>query len=370
MSERMIELQRAKLGLPPAGISPAAPIRNSLQSPGGSGTQSQEQAAAAVQQTPQQAAVASLQDEDTQMQRFIHRLQRRDDSHPIADSTCGPTVPTALSRRMLHRQGVGYLDDTVAAIASASADRFLATVLQQAVACRDQRLKGAEMVREAARHRKRHMQHYEADIDDRKRRKEETDEAREKYHLATISAAESLKKGSGVSKDSDEKKSKKKKKPATEDSKDPVANGKKPEALKDDGDDDSYDSIDEEEEYYQEQLGDVHGNLKKGEDEEDDDILLLRDLVRPLEAWDFNLTGKTGLEVQEEDSDDGEGDEEDEEDVAEKKAPNPEENGNNDDDMFGDGVDGDKSDGKPANEDSPKAPAKRKSAPSPVPNAS
>jgi hypothetical protein len=366
----MIELQRAKLGLPPAGISPAAPIRNSSQSPGGSGTtQSQEQAAAAVRQTPQQAAIASLQDEDTRMQRFIHRLQRRDDSHPIADSTCGPTVPTALSRRMLHRQGVGYLDDTVAAVASASADRFLATVLQQAVACRDQRLKGTEMVREAARHRKRHMQHYEADMDDRKKRKEEMDETRETYHLASISAAESLKKGGGASKDSDDKKSKKKKKPPAPDTKDPVTNGKKPEALKDDGDDDSYDSIDEEEEYYQEQLGDVHGNLKGG-DEEDDDMLLLRDLVRPLEAWDFHLTGKTGLEIQEEDSDDGEGDEEDEDDMAEKKAPNPEENGNNDDDMFGDVLDGEKSEGKPANEDSPKAPAKRKSTSSPVPNAS
>jgi hypothetical protein len=372
MSERMIELQRAKLGLPPAGNSPAPSIRNSLQSPGGSGTQSQEQAVAAVQQTPQQAAVASLQDEDTQMQRFIHRLQRRDDSHPIADSTCGPTVPTALSRRMLHRQGVGYLDDTVAAIASASADRFLATVLQQAVACRDQRLKGAEMARDAARHRKRHMQHYEADINDRKRRKEEIDEAREKSHLATILAAESLRKGGGASKDSDDKKSKKKKKPAAEDTKDPVANGKKPEPFNDDGDDDSYDSIDEEEEYYQEQLGDVHVNLK-GEDEEDDDMLQLRDLVRPLEAWDFHLTGKTGLEIQEEDSDDEEGDEEDEEDIVEKKAPNPEENGSHDDDAFGDGADADKSEGKPANEDSPKAPAKKRklaSSPSPNPNAS
>jgi hypothetical protein len=80
----------------------------------------------------------------------------------------------------LQKQGVGYLDDTVAAVVSASADRFLATVLHQAAACRDQRLKGAELAQEAARHRKRHMQHYEADSDDRQRRKEEKEKKRER----------------------------------------------------------------------------------------------------------------------------------------------------------------------------------------------
>jgi hypothetical protein len=264
---------------------------------------------------------------------------------------------------MLHRQGVGYLDDTVAATISASADRFLATVLQQAVACRDQRLKGAEMAREAAKHRKRHIQHYEADTDDRKRRKEEKEEAREKVHLSAISAAEALKKGGGA-KDSDDKKSKKKKKKTTDEA--PKTNGSKPDALKDDGDDEeSYDSIDEEEEYYQERLGEVRGRLQ-GDDEEDDDTLLLRDLVRPLEAWDFHLTGKEALETREPESDEDEGDEEIEEKM-ESAAPQPEENGHEGGISWGD-IDGGKTDSKLG--DDTDNDAKRKSAPSPVPNAS
>jgi hypothetical protein len=366
----MIELQRAKLGLPPAGSSPAAPIHNS-STPSRSGSNSHALASGAgtVQQTPQQAAAAAVRAEEIQMQRFIHRLQRRDDSHPVADATCGPTVPTALSRRILQRQGVGYLDDTVAAITSAAADRFLATVLQQAVACRDQRLKGAEMAREAARHRKRHMQHYEADTADRKRQKEENDDARENSHLATIAAADALRKGGGAKDSDDKKKKKKKKKPEA------VAlttNGKKPDSFLDDGEDDnSYDSIDEEEEYYEEQLGKISGNLKKDEDEDPEDMLILRDLVRPLEAWDFHVTGKTGLEVREPDSDDEEDNEEKEDQAEKATSQHLQENGNDDGE---EGMDAFfKNYGGEQVEESEKAPsssAKRKAASSPVPNAS
>lgn len=308
----MIELQRAKLGLPPAGTSPAAPIHTNAQSPGKGNLQSPQLKAAPVPQTPQEAAAAEVLAEDAQLQRFIHRMQRRDDSNPMVDSSTGPTVPTALSRRMLQRQGVGYLDPTVGAVISASADRFLATVLQQAIACRDQRLKGAEMARQAARQRKRHIQNYEADMDDRKRRRQEVENSQERAHLQLIAKAESLKKGGGSSKDDDDKKKKKKKTPEDSTVDDNGNKGGNSKGDLEDDHDESYDSIDEEEDYYQQKLGDVENPHEEDDEDEEDDTLLLRDLVRPLEAWDFHLTGKEALEDEESDEEEEEGLEDDE----------------------------------------------------------
>lgn len=263
---------------------------------------------AAGRNVPQQTAVSAIQSEDRQMQRFLNRMQRRDDGQQlIADSASGPTVPTALSRRLLHRQGAGYLDDTVAAIASASADRFLATVLHQAVACRDQRLKGAEMARGARRYRKRHAQQYQADTDDRRRRKMEGEMQREKANLAAISAGESMKKGGSAASKRDSEgtaKSKKKKKAAAP--ADTPANGNKAGANsinptgRDDDDDESYDSVDDEEEFYRSYYDD---NGDSDDSDEDDETLKLVDIARPLEAWDFHITGKLGLESTQADSD-------------------------------------------------------------------
>jgi hypothetical protein len=261
---------------------------------------------------PQQTAVSSLQTEDRQMQRFLSRMQRRDDGQQlIADSTSGPTVPTALSRRLLHRQGVGYLDDTVAAVASASADRFLATVLHQAVACRDQRLKGAEMARAVRRVRKRHIEQYRADTDDRRRRKKEREMQREKSNLAAIAAADAVKKGGNASSKKDPEgtaKSKKKKKAAA--GPDTPENGNKvlPDQKKTSRDDDeeSYDSVDEEEEFYQNYYFD---DGESDDSDEDDETLKLVDITRPLEAWDFHITGKLGLESVEAESEDEDSDE-------------------------------------------------------------
>ena len=318
----MIELQRAKLGLPPAGSSPAASMHAVSRSPGKGNLQSPK--ATAIKETPEEAAATEQQSEDKQIQRFIIRLQQRDDLNPVAELSSGPTVPTALSRRMLQRQGVGYLDDTVAAAVSASADRFLATVLQQAIACRDQRLKGAELAREAARHRKRHMQHYEADTDNRKRRREQLEDDREKKHLEAIQVAESLKKGGSSKSEDDKKKSRKKKQD------DDGTNGSTSKDPFNEEDDDSYDSIDEEEEYYQETLGDIPVP-KKNEDEEDDDILLLKDIVRPLEAWDFHINGKEALEAHEEESEDDEEGDGDEEDAADASVAQTEDIDEDDD---------------------------------------
>jgi len=131
------------------------------------------------------AAAAALWSDDEQLQHFLHLLTASSDSissssssssssmddtvaqsdtpHPPQTTTTPkqplfpthdekyqsrrlPTVPTALSRRMLHKQGAGYLDTAVAFIASAAADRFLATVLHQAIVCRDRRIQGEDII--------------------------------------------------------------------------------------------------------------------------------------------------------------------------------------------------------------------------------
>jgi len=257
---------------------------------------------------PQQASVSAIQTEDQQMQRFLSRVQWRDDSQQlISDSASGPTVPTALSRRMFQRQGVGYLDDSVAAIASASADRFLATVLHQAVACRDQRLKGAEMAKGAKRHRKRHADQFQAASDDRRRRKEEDESLRDKANLAAVAAVDALKKGGSVSKNDVEGTAKaKKKQKLTSITGDTQANGikKLAEPTKPDRDDDeeSFDSLDEEEIFYQNYYCDQRDS---DDSDEEDEPVRLPDLRRPLEAWGFHIAGKLGLDsaIAESDSD-------------------------------------------------------------------
>lgn len=340
MSERMLELRRAHLlgQTPTPKPSPSAASQASTQS-SKPGEQSQEISTTEAQ-SPRDKILAKVLSEDSTMQRFIHRLQRRNDNHPSNDSASGPTVPTALSRRMLQRQGVGYLDETVAAVVSASADRFLATVLQQGIACRDQRLQGLEMAKDAARHRKRHMQHYEADTDDRKRRKEEAEKNREDRHLNTIAAAESLKKGGKSTED------KKKKRQKIESAL--QTNGDSKDGSTED-DEESYDSIDEEEEYYQERhITDPREKTGKREEEDDeDDTLKLRDLVRPLEAWRFRLIGKEALEPSlsesEEDEEENEENEEEEEDDDDKQG---DENGNEDSILFADMVNDAKANGK------------------------
>jgi hypothetical protein len=304
----MIELQRARLLGAKAGSNGGTPVSTPTQNgssqpnriimPGQSpGALPPVQA----HQTPQQAAAAAVRLEELHMERFFHRLQARDDSRP--DASSGPTVPTALSRRILQKQGVGYLDDTVAAVVSASADRFLATILHQAAACRDQRLKGAELAREASRHRTRHIQHYQVDADDRQRRKEEKEKKREKASLAAVEAAEALRRsGKTPAKEGEPTapKSKKKKKVVE----DIPTNGRKPPPKPEEDDDDSYDSVDEEEDYYRNYYSDNMNGVKDDDDEDDDEVLILRDIARPLEAWDFHLTGKEGMYHRPEDSDD------------------------------------------------------------------
>ena len=180
----MIELQRARLLAAGKGSRNHAAAASSNTN-GGATTPP-------PRQTPQQAAAAAVLTEDQLLDRFIQRLHQRDDSR--ADSAAAPTVPTALSRRILHKQGVGYLDGTVGAVVSAAGDRFLATVLQQTLVCRNERLKGAELVRSAARTRQRHWEQYEADVEFRRKRKLEVQEKQTQICQNAFKAAESLKK--------------------------------------------------------------------------------------------------------------------------------------------------------------------------------
>jgi hypothetical protein len=142
--------------------------------------------------TPRQAAAQAMRSEDAQMSRFLRLLQEtRDDGQP-GEAVFGPTVPTALSRREMHRQGVGFADTAVAAVVSASADRFLASVLQQSIPCRDQRLKGMEVARQAARDRKRFGQTCDQDIADRWRRKAQEATRRDNANRAAIDMADEI----------------------------------------------------------------------------------------------------------------------------------------------------------------------------------
>ena len=326
MSERMIELQRAKLGLPPSGVTPVNPAQTAT----GNSSLDKNNPSYTKQPSPAEVAAASLLFEDAQIERFIDRLQRRDRKmigtqnhhYNLVPYNSGPTVPIALSRRILQCQGVGFLDGTVASIVSASADRFLATVFQQSIACRDQRLKGAAMTRDGTKQRKRHMKDYDADNDDRIRRRVSIMKAREDIAKFTIETAEAVKRGGGISNakgafTTEKKKKKKLAKKGIANSSLTSGSGKldpSMEALAMEESEEEYDSIDEHEEYYQENVNEIMRDrikLKKSgnnedddadeDSDEEDDALLLKDVVRPLEAWDFHLNGKEAIESDDDD---------------------------------------------------------------------
>ena len=190
MSDRMAEMKQEKAAEAEATASaagqadgPAAPAAAASPSPvtngGSSSGEVQPRPVAAVaatamqqqqrQQLSQQPSASSIMmSEDERMKRFFRLLaytsmQQGEDpttglvvsvsdkgaaagSDREVDSSAGTiqqqirsgsTVPTALCRRIIHRQGGGYLDETVAAVAAGAADRFLATVLQQSSTCRE-----------------------------------------------------------------------------------------------------------------------------------------------------------------------------------------------------------------------------------------
>mmetsp|Transcript_11206 Transcript_11206/g.20433 ORF Transcript_11206/g.20433 Transcript_11206/m.20433 type:complete len:504 (+) Transcript_11206:638-2149(+) len=262
----------------------------------------------------QATSAATMDSEDARLQKFLHLLASRSQaadasSFPIMGSSSmeptvgAPTVPIALSRRLLHRSGVGYLDECVPAIASAAADRFLATVLHQAMACRDRRLAGAELLKREGREYRRHRKRIKAEENDRLRRKRQKEDKRRHANINAISAATKNKSGDAAPGDSSKKSKSKKVK------KNDASEGVNATSKTNDEHDLSDDSIDEEEEYYNshrhgddsdDELSTNSGldedeNSDEDSDDENRDLLLLRDLVRPLEAWGMSLAGKAGL---------------------------------------------------------------------------
>lgn len=288
-------------------------------------------------------ALHAAQWEDTRVKRFLRRLTVAGGPHSTSSVTSPwslaasssaaataaaasqSTVPPALSRRLLHRQGVAHVDPAISHLVSGATDRFLATILQQAAACRDQRLQGRRAARDAVQRRKRHREDWARDVQDRQRHRDRQWERREAALQATIRAGTtdpSGAAGSGARNPSSSPAASggakagskaKKKKPtptgATGTAATATVSGHPnggahhvPDATDADGSDDGmYDSLDEEEEYYREYYcgrGQTDDNDEEAEedDDDDDDMLILRDLARPLEAWDFDVTGKEGMD--------------------------------------------------------------------------
>jgi hypothetical protein len=233
----------------------------------------------------------------------------------LTDTTANyaPTTPQNFSRRILHTQGCGYYDDACSLLLSAAADRFMATVLTQAKACRDRRLEGQKSLLVERRERKRHRRRvWKERIEREKRFNEEIDKKRNE-----------------------------------------VEEGKKPESLTASSVPDGLTlrsadldrlakfrkentDIDAEEDYYHSYYGNGDDEGKNGEEEESDEDdsdeevddkqydLLLRDVVRPLGAWGFDVSSKVGFDssvnaIDEEseyilENDDEDADQEDEDD--------------------------------------------------------
>jgi len=286
MSERMIEIQRAKMGI-------AAPTQN-----GGTSNSSSGDKAGGM------GVAGSVNTQDERLRKFFTRLK-----------DTKPTVPPSLTRRILNKQGVGFADPLVSTIVSSAADQFLATVLSQALVCRDRRLKGEEL----ARKEKREVERVE------KRRRAEERSIESKKRKLEKELEEMVKKGS--------KNSQNKEKASSDllflletDTFGKV--GKK-------------DCIDDEEDHYKDQKANIYSgkgddtsdNQSYEEDESDDDesddeddekdLLQLRDLVRPLGVWGFSLEGKMELATEQKVS---------------NKSPKEKSLENNDDE---DGLDGD-----------------------------
>jgi len=209
-----------------------------------------------------------------------------------------PTIPSALSRRILHKSGVGYLDNSLPLILSAMSDRFLATILVQAKACRDRRIEGYKAT---IKERKKRNKHRKLVLKERlgrdKKYKEELGKKRSMMESTVEDAKELLEKDNNKKGNSSLGGEDKTLFGLSEEEREAVKEYKKQAA-----------DIDAEEEYYNKYYGKGEdGNLDldnissdEEEDDEEDELVVdtdlkLRDLVRPLGAWGFDLTGKLGF---------------------------------------------------------------------------
>jgi len=291
-----------------------------------------------------------------------------------------PTTPSNLSRRILHKSSVGYLDQSVPLLLSAMSDRFLATVLVQGMACRDRRLEGRKALRKERRRRERHRRKVLRERRGRERRYNEETAKRRLKAEGAVKEGERLKEQLGQSR----KKGLPMLPPRETKGTMFLGGEKEGEAARQFRK--QAKDVDDEEDYYNSYYGgndneegegsdDDYVNDSEEEEEESDDDeepdatqydLKLRDLIRPLGAWGFDLTGKVGFseeiddglseEEEYEDNDavnnaEGGEDEEEDEDQQEEK---------DDDDLASDEEDGD-----PGTTDDEAGEAKKKKVPSP-----
>ena len=222
--------------------------------------------------------------------------------HPYQATSSANYTPTThpnFSRRILHKSGVGYYDDAVSLLLSAAADRFLGAVLTQAKACRDRRLEGQKAFLGERRKRKRHRRRVLKErIEREKRFEEEVDKKR-------MDLENGMKESSGAK--------------SSFGSNDVCSLKKEDlERLKEFRKENE--DLDAEEDYYHSYFvhRDDERKIGENEDESDDDDsdedmdekqydLMLRDIVRPLGAWGFDLSSKVrfdslrnGMEEEEE----------------------------------------------------------------------
>ena len=81
---------------------------------------------------------------------------RSSNNHELTSLHNVTTVPIALSRRLLHRQGINYSRNShVDTVVSIAGEQFLASILQRATICREQRLEGEVILRRERRERRR-----------------------------------------------------------------------------------------------------------------------------------------------------------------------------------------------------------------------
>ena len=333
----MIEIQREKMGLSPttATTTPVQPPTTTAPEPIQNTVEETTKPAPQPQPQPEIKKI-TYHNEDEKLRKFLTRLK-----------DVKSTVPPSLTRRILNKQGVGFEDPSVSTIVSCAADNFLATVLSQALACRDRRLKGEELLRKEQRELERVR---------KRRRAEQKSNARKKQRLEK-DLTDMVKKIGKSNQKND-------KKPSPE-----LINLLQTKTFDEVG---RKDSMDEEEDYYlkmskdkieseanadgeDEEEDDVYVEDDNDEDDEDDydddrDLLHMRDIARPLRVWGIDLAGKMGLAP------------EPKETIRKKKDKAMEENEDEEDEL--DDVDADEDE----EEDPEKvAPAKKARAKSPVP---
>jgi len=226
---------------------------------------------------------------------------------PTNEQNYQPTIPSALSRRILHKSGVGYLDNSLPLILSAMSDRFLATILVQAKACRDRRIEGYKAT---IKERKKRNKHRKLVLKERlcrdKKYKEELSKKRSMMESTVMDAKDLLEKDNNKKGNSSLGGEDKTLFGLSEEEREAIKEYKKQAA-----------DIDAEEEYYNKYYGKGEDgnldldNISSDEEDDDDDELVvdtdlkLRDLVRPLGAWGFDLTGKLGFTDEPDDDSDG-----------------------------------------------------------------